>query len=112
MVEVERIGVPRIEGFFTTIEISAKPVEILFGKVAEDMVNCEYSQGRPHERGGMRVSPMVYGSGQEFQLKKGDRVIFLLADEKSLLRVEPLDKLGQIRQLSKKLGLIQRLRVE
>ncbi len=70
------------EGFWRKAELVIKPTEGLFGLPSKRKTfRCVYSQGMPHwrqsERGRMLVSPLVSGSGIEFDIVRGDRAIFL-----------------------------------
>lgn len=88
----------RIDGpYWRELTLHARIVKTLFGEGQEQQsLSCQYSEGRPHKRGETSVSPLVSGSGAEFSLKKGDRVILLLANtgddvkECRVLRVEAL----------------------
>src|ERR1700732_3099441 len=75
------------------------PVEPLFGdELARQSLACSYRQGLVHRRGDMVVAPLISGSGIEFGIKSGDRVILLIeagVDESgscNVLRIEPLER--------------------
>ncbi|MGI9303914.1 MAG: hypothetical protein ACR2RB_14630 [Gammaproteobacteria bacterium] len=99
----------RKEGYWIAVDFTAVPIEIIYGKVASDNVlSFTYSQGIPHRRGDVTVSPLVTGSGLELKTKRGDHVILLLSAPDStntkrlqLLRMEPVGRIDSIRQLSK-----------
>jgi hypothetical protein len=72
-------------------------VKTLFGENPKtSQLDCQYWQGMPHWRGQVAVSPLVSGSGIEFQVVPGDRVVLLLEDVPTqasacrILRIEPL----------------------
>jgi hypothetical protein len=101
--DVQKVGPVEKQGIWRELELSVKPVRILFGKLDDKAkaFSCRYSEGAPHTRGGTMVSPLVSGSGYEFQLKKGNRVIVLLSQQSAdkpgkLLRIEPLSNLKLI----------------
>jgi len=96
-VEVTSVSPPRKEGYWKTVDFRAVSTRVLFGdRKKGEKLRCRYSQGMPHLRGSMGVSPLVTGSGMEFNLKKGDHLILLIADGENelktlhVLRVEPL----------------------
>jgi hypothetical protein len=101
--DVEKVGPAQRAGIWMEIELKVKPVRRIFGGLNDDTksFSCRYSEGLPHERGDEMVSPLVSGSGTEFDLKKGERVILLLSGAatdkpRSLLRAEPLSSLNRI----------------
>ncbi len=80
-----------------SIAFQAKVVKTIFGEHFKlPTLQCVYQQGQPHGRGAKSVSPRATGSGVEFDIKSGDRVIFLIehapkeAKACVLLRIEPL----------------------
>jgi hypothetical protein len=80
------------------LDLDAKPVSLLIGvPFAERMLHCEYSEGLPHERGGVQVWPLISGSGMEYGINEGDRVILLVgrldsgSDTCRVLRIERLE---------------------
>jgi hypothetical protein len=100
VVDVEKVGPVEQTGIWREIELSVKPVRILFGKLDSKTkaFSCRYAEGVPHKRGETTVSPLVSGSGHELHVKKGDRVIVLLSERsadqpQTLLRIEPLSRL-------------------
>jgi len=106
VVDVQSVSKPKDEGYWRIVDFTATLVEIIFGQLKhKKSFTCNYSQGRPHFRGQMSVSPLVSGSGLEFQVKKGDRVIFLLlngntdsAPPLELLRIEDMGNINLIRK--------------
>jgi hypothetical protein len=84
--------------YWRVLELSAKPVSLLIGvPFAERTLHCEYSEGLAHDRGGVQVWPLVSGSGMEYGISKGDRVILLIgkldagSDTCSVLRIERVE---------------------
>ncbi|WP_313914466.1 hypothetical protein [Tahibacter sp.] len=66
--------------FAREIEIEATPQEMLIGQLPNDAtLYCRYAEGVVHRRGDATVSPLVSGSGEEFDLRRGDQVILLLS---------------------------------
>lgn len=96
VVKIENVGIPKVEGYYRDIEVTARPLKVLFGKIDDRVRTYTYSEGLPHVRGTAKVSPLVSGSGQEFSLKKGAEVILMLSADMSLLRVESLENLQKI----------------
>jgi hypothetical protein len=103
LVEVESVAAPVRQGFEARVDFDARPLATLFGPARGGAaLALTYAQGVPHHRGQTAVSPLVSGSGMEFDLKPGDRVIVLLgageSDMKRLtaLRVEPEARLREI----------------
>ncbi|MCL2161926.1 MAG: hypothetical protein FWH56_08625 [Betaproteobacteria bacterium] len=101
MVEIDSVSEPVKKGFFVHIDFDARLLKTLFGSVGSDeSISLTYSQGMPQPN----RSPLVSGSGREFNLKKGDRVIVLLKANDSgeerlpVLRVEPITQLKAIQQ--------------
>jgi hypothetical protein len=106
VVEVDAVSEQVKEGFWVHVDFDARPLKTLFGSVeSADTLLLTYYQGMPHYRGNTPVSPLVSGSGLEFNLKKGDHVIVLLkandlrAGRLSVLRVEPLTQLKAIQRV-------------
>jgi hypothetical protein len=96
--EIRTVSEPRRDGFWVQVDLTAAPVRVLFGSLDQARpLACTYAQGLPHRRGKTDVSPLVSGSGLEFRMKEGDRVILLVSQPASaggactLLRVEPLE---------------------
>jgi hypothetical protein len=90
-VEIQSVGKPTQDGFHLALEMTATPLKILFGTFDHEVLVCTYVEGLPHRRGQTQVSPRVSGSGLELKIKKGERVIFLLSSNRTLLRAETLD---------------------
>ncbi len=66
--------------FTREIEIEATPQEMLIGQLPDDStLFCRYAEGVVHRRGDATVSPLVSGSGEEFDVRRGEQVILLLA---------------------------------
>ncbi len=63
------------------IAIEAVPEQLLAGEPTNDdaALTCEYRENRVQKRGSAVLSPLVSGSGEEFHLRHGDRVILLIA---------------------------------
>jgi hypothetical protein len=62
------------------IAVTARPLDLLRGELPDDAdLDCEYTEPRVQRRGDAVVSPLVSGSGLEFQLRRRDRAILLLA---------------------------------
>jgi hypothetical protein len=92
---------------YRELVFAATPVEILFGEgYAAPLLDCRYEQGLVHRRGDLVVAPLISGSGMEFDIKSGDRVILLIAGDGTragtcqVLRIEPLDRGDAIKQLA------------
>jgi hypothetical protein len=102
--QVESSSLAR-ETLWARVDIVAAPLETLRGPARnlETTLTCRYEEGLPHQRGHVTVSPMVSGSGIEFTLKPGDKVILLIAGTDPnetpcrLLRVESLAARSAIR---------------
>ncbi len=110
IVKVQSASKPQIERFHKTINITAIPLKVIFGELnATGAVLFRYLEGRPHFRNQTTVSPLVSGSGQEFDLKKGDEAIFLLgtnnneSEYHNLLRVETKSNLQVIKRCKKEI---------
>ena len=95
-VRVLQVGKPVIETFGQSVEFTAEPLRTLFGKPPKPPLVCTYSQGIPHVRNGIAKSPLVTGSGCELNTKPGAKVVFLLASEGILLRIEPYESIARI----------------
>jgi hypothetical protein len=92
--------------------LQASVVATVFGKnIMTPTLHCRYMQGLPHQRGNLNVSPLVSGSGMEFSVATGDRIILMIerapADPNDchvlrieLLKNEPLIKslVGRVTQ--------------
>lgn len=85
--------------FAKTLVFELNPIRTIFGtRVPTSTLTCLYTEGRPHLRGALAVSPLASGSGLEFRVRPGDEMIFLVAnvgahdkagaDACKLLRVE------------------------
>jgi len=63
------------------VVIEAAPQQLLAGEPLTDEapLSCEYRENRPQKRGSAMLSPLVSGSGEELQIRHGDRVILLIA---------------------------------
>jgi hypothetical protein len=92
-------------GIWATLAFRARSVETLFGKSAgRRELDCRYTQGKAHHRGELAVSPLISGSGMEFDAKQGDRVILLIGvadapgEACKVLRMEPLEQKERIRR--------------
>lgn len=111
VVEVLSVSKPRVDGYWQNVDFQARSIRTLFGdQQLAQKLTCRYAQGLPHRRGDMAVSPLVTGSGLEFGLKKGDRVIVLIGAREGaselvdVLRVEPLSSEPAIQQHQKSAG--------
>jgi len=103
IVEIVSVSEPVKGWLWMHMDFDARLLKTLFGSVESgESLSLTYSQGMPHYD--PPRSPLVSGSGLEFNLKKGDRVIVLLkardSDEERLpvLRVEPITQLEAIQQ--------------
>jgi hypothetical protein len=92
---------------YRELVFAATPVETLFGEgFAAPLLDCRYEQGLVHRRGDLVVAPLISGSGMEFGIKTGDRLILLLAADTNapsackVLRIEPLERRKAIKQPS------------
>lgn len=94
--ELVRVGETRREGYWQSVDLRVRALETLSGTAMQPpLQDCSYREGLPHQRGDTRVWPLSSGSGIEFGLKAGDRVILLLAAAAAdgaceVLRAEPL----------------------
>ncbi len=95
----------RTDGFFRILTLRATPIEILFGEtVTPGDLLCQYRQGLIHRRGDLVDYPLITGSGIEFGVKPGDRVILLIAPDGAsqgscrVLRMETLEERESIRR--------------
>jgi len=63
------------------VVVEAAPQQLLAGEPLTDdaPLSCEYRENRPQKRGSVTLSPLVSGSGEELQIRHGDRVILLIA---------------------------------
>jgi hypothetical protein len=78
------------------LTLRATLVKTVFGESPKtSQLDCLYREGVPHWRGQVAVSPLVTGSGIEFTVAPGERVVLLLADVPTesnacrVLRIEP-----------------------
>lgn len=62
------------------VVVDAAVEEVLAGApITDETLRCRYTEARVQRRGDATVSPLVSGSGEEFRLRRGERVILLLA---------------------------------
>jgi len=63
------------------VVVEAAPQQWLAGEALDDdaPLLCEYRENRPQKRGDVVLSPLVSGSGEELQVRHGERVILLIA---------------------------------
>jgi predicted alpha/beta superfamily hydrolase len=67
--------------------VEFRPLDTLFGaRLPTRATQCSYREGVPHRRGDVQVSPLVTGSGIEFDVKGGDRLILLIGEADAELR--------------------------
>ena len=92
------------------IGFRAQPVQVLWGSLRpRKNLLFRYKQGKPHQRGQLRVWPLVTGSGLESRMQAGDRVIVLLGSPsrsgvRSVLRVEPVAAADDLLRLRGQIG--------
>lgn len=71
------------EGSSRNLDVEAIPEQVIAGPALEpagfDTLLCRYTEARVQRRGDAVLSPLVSGSGEEFRVRRGDRVILLLA---------------------------------
>ncbi|MDR2220117.1 MAG: hypothetical protein LBE24_05995 [Methylobacillus sp.] len=103
--EIGSVAEPVKQGNFIHVDFDARPLKVLYGSVqSEAPLMLTYTQVMPHYREGKAVSPLVSGSGSEFDLKQGDHVIILLGTQDvhakrwSVLRVEAMTQLEEIQR--------------
>lgn len=103
LVEIQSIGSVQEDKFDKKIGFKAVPLKIIIGKLRRNKeLTFMYSEGKPHVRGKMMVSPRVSGSGLEFKLKRGAKVILLIARNSGLstslnvLRIEPEENMSAV----------------
>lgn len=91
------------------LTLRATLVKTLFGEPPKtSQLDCLYREGVPHWRGKVAVSPLVTGSGIEFQVAPGERVVLLLADVPNdlstcrVLRIEPLQHAALVKSSKEK----------
>ncbi|MEO8153127.1 MAG: hypothetical protein ABI605_08670 [Rhizobacter sp.] len=96
----------RCEGAaWKVLEFQAKVVRTLFGEPRLALLRCTYEEGQPHHRGQTTVSPRVTGSGIEFNVKAGDRMVLLIEhtptseNDCRVLRIEPLSSEQLVKDL-------------
>jgi hypothetical protein len=87
------------------VEFHARPVATLFGDgLAGRDLDCRYQELLGLDHGVQVFAPLISGSGIEFNVKKGDRIILLIgapgspSDRCRVLRIEPLDHQDRIRR--------------
>lgn len=96
VVEVAGVGERQREGYWQWLTLQARPLRTLSGPAPTvSLLHCRHAQGMPHRRGDSEVWPLLSGSGMEFDLRRGETVILLIAAAASpgdceILRVEPL----------------------
>jgi hypothetical protein len=101
--EIGRVEETRLGDIAREIAFSATPFETIFGSdVPFGPLDCRYRQGLVHRRGDLTVAPLISGSGIEFRVKPGDRVILLIgvaegAESCNVLRIERLDRRRDIK---------------
>ena len=97
VVDVRAVDVRDDGAYWRELALRIDPVRIVFGKALPiGTRRCVYREGRPHRRGEVTVSPLVSGSGAEFDVRRSDRVMLWLAksgaddaaDRCSILRIE------------------------
>ncbi|MBL8298996.1 MAG: hypothetical protein JNN30_11710 [Rhodanobacteraceae bacterium] len=115
-----------------SIDIEATPEQVIAGPALEngmeETLTCRYSEERVQHRGDAVVSPLVSGSGEEFRIRRGDRVILLLAaqaltaappdapsqsapDDEQLTQSETLDcRLLRVESLQNRIAILRFLR--
>jgi len=87
------------------LEFRADVVRTIFGGPAQAVLRCTYEEGQPHRRGQTTVSPRVTGSGIEFNIQAGDRVVVLIEhapaheNDCRALRIEPLSSEQLVKDL-------------
>jgi hypothetical protein len=88
----------RNDPIWRVLILQASVVTTIFGEaIRAPTLHCQYEQGLPHRRGEMAVSPLASGSGIEFNVIPGDRVVLLIARAPTesgnceVLRIEPLE---------------------
>lgn len=86
------------------LTLKAEVVKTVFGgDIDATVLHCRYEEAQPHSRGTLTVSPLVPGSGNEFNVKPGERVVLLIgrapADSApcQVLRIEPLSNEGLVK---------------
>jgi hypothetical protein len=105
--DIGSVGERSDRQIYRELVFAATPVETLFGEgFAAPLLDCRYEQGLVHRRGDRVVAPLISGSGMEFGIKTGDRLILLLAADTNapsackVLRIEPLERRKAIKQSS------------
>ena len=89
------------------LESHVEVVRVIFGESAFAALRCTYEEGQPHHRDQSAVSPQVTGSGIEFDIKAGDRVVVLIehaptrVNDCRVLRIEPLSSEELVRGLGR-----------
>ena len=87
------------------LQLRAEVVRPLFGEPSPALLRCTYEEGQPHLRGRPAVSPRVTGSGIEFDIKAGDRMVLLIEhaptheNDCRALRIEPLSSEPLVKDL-------------
>lgn len=86
IVVAEIVGVDEFdEGGEHVIDVEAVPEQLMAGPEFDDADSqsllCRYTEQRVQRRGDAVISPLVSGSGEEFRVRRRDRVILLLAPQ-------------------------------
>jgi len=87
------------------LEFHVQVVSTIFGEPTSAALGCTYEEGQPHRRDQTAVSPRVTGSGIEFDVKVGDRMVLLIEHAPThgadcrVLRIEPLSSEELVRSL-------------
>jgi hypothetical protein len=112
-VEIIDMYEQRDSAMWRTLKLKLRPLQTVFGDAKVEQASrkrnivCLYQEGLPHRRGETMVSPLVSGSGLEFDLHAGERVVLLIEGNVTkvktcrVLRIEPLSELDQIVKLKK-----------
>jgi len=89
------------------LEFHAEVVRTIFGEPSLAVLRCTYEEEQPHHRGQTAVSPRVTGSGIEFNIKAGDRMVLLIEhapvheNDCRTLRIEPLSSEELVKDLGR-----------
>lgn len=109
VVDVVSVEVRRDSPFWQSLSLRVSPVTTIFGQgVGLFGRRCRYEEGVPHRRHGREVSPLATGSGMEFQVVAGDRVLLLLdqlpagSGDCRVLRIEPPESQDAVRALGQR----------
>ena len=64
----------RANSMWRSLSITAEVVRVVVGgKPKSSLMQCTYEEGAPHMRGSSAVSPLISGSGIEFDVQAGVR---------------------------------------